>query len=250
MGTHIKHPLIRRAFSIHPLLVGGNPFSTTSIYALIHYLERRWGVHFTMGGTGKLVAELRALLERSGVEILLNHDVTELRIKDDKVVEALTANGKSIKMDKVICNADPPTVYNEMIKDSRFQKKISRKIYSSKYSMGLFVLFFGTKKKYNQVAHHTIWMGPRFKTLLRDIFNRKVLSEDFSLYIHRPTATDDSFAPAGCDSFYVLCPVPNLLGNIDWKIEAPALKKRIILIEFIKELYGERGHVIFPTKIL
>ena len=127
------------------------------------------------------------------------------------------------------CNADPPTVYNEMIKDSRFQKKISRKIYSSKYSMGLFVLFFGTKKKYNQVAHHTIWMGPRFKTLLRDIFNRKVLSEDFSLYIHRPTATDDSFAPAGCDSFYVLCPVPNLLGNINWKIEAPALKKRIIL---------------------
>ena len=229
VGTHINHPLMRRAFSIHPLLVGGNPFSTTSIYALIHYLERRWGVHFTMGGTGKLVAELKALLERSGVEILLNHDVTELRIKDKKIVEALTANGKSIKMDKVICNADPPTVYNEMIKDSRFQKKISRKIYSSKYSMGLFVLFFGTKKKYNQVAHHTIWMGPRFKTLLRDIFNRKVLSEDFSLYIHRPTATDDSFAPAGCDSFYVLCPVPNLLGNIDWKIEGPALKKRIIL---------------------
>ena len=226
---HIKHPLIRRAFSIHPLLVGGNPFSTTSIYALIHYLERRWGVHFTMGGTGKLVAELRGLLQRSGVEILLNHDVTELRIEGNKIVEALAANGKRIKADKVICNADPPTVYSEMIKDSRFQKKVSRKIYSSKYSMGLFVLFFGTKKKYNQVAHHTIWMGPRFKSLLKDIFDRKVLSEDFSLYIHRPTATDDSFAPAGCDSFYVLCPVPNLLGNIDWKIEAPALKTRIIL---------------------
>ena len=228
VGKYIKHPLIRRAFSIHPLLVGGNPFSTTSIYTLIHHLERRWGVHFTMGGTGKLVTELGALMERAGVEILLDQDVIELSVEGNRITKALTANGDIIKADKFVCNADPPTVYSEMLKDSRFQKKVGRKIYSSQYSMGLFVLFFGAKKKYNQIAHHTIWMGPRFKSLLKDIFDRKILSKDFSLYIHRPTATDDSFAPPGCDSFYVLCPVPNLLGDIDWEIEGPILKNRII----------------------
>jgi phytoene desaturase len=170
VNSHLKHPLIRQAFSIHPLLVGGNPFKTTAIYTLIHYLERRWGVFFCMGGTGKLVEELAALMERQGIM-------------------------PSIK---------------------------------KQYSMGLYVLYFGTRKLYPDVAHHSIWMGPRFQELLSEIFDSKKMSEDFSLYVHRPTATDSSFAPEGCESFYVLCPVPNLLGNINWETEGPVLRDRII----------------------
>ena len=231
VNSHIKHPLLRQAFSIHPLLVGGNPFDTTSIYALIHYLERKWGVYFCMGGTGKLVAELENLMRRQGIEILLNTDVREIMVsKDDssKVAGVITQDAKQISADRVICNGDPPTIYAEMLPAHKGKRKKALPDKVTRYSMGLYVLFFGTKKTYPNIAHHTIWMGKRYKELLHDIFNRKILADDFSLYVHRPTATDASFAPEGCDSFYVLCPVPNLQGNLDWEKEGPALQKRIV----------------------
>ncbi len=231
VNSHIKHPLLRQAFSIHPLLVGGNPFDTTSIYALIHYLERKWGVYFCMGGTGKLVAELENLMRRQGIEILLNTDVREIMVsKDDsnRVTGVITQDAKKISADRVICNGDPPTIYAEMLPAHKGKRKKALPDKVTRYSMGLYVLFFGTKKTYPNIAHHTIWMGKRYKELLHDIFNRKILADDFSLYVHRPTATDASFAPEGCDSFYVLCPVPNLQGNLDWEKEGPALQKRIV----------------------
>ena len=231
VNSHIKHPLLRQAFSIHPLLVGGNPFDTTSIYALIHYLERKWGVYFCMGGTGKLVAELENLMRRQGIEILLNTDVREIMVsKDDsnKVTGVITQDAKQISADRVICNGDPPTIYAEMLPAHKGKRKKALPDKVTRYSMGLYVLFFGTKKTYPNIAHHTIWMGKRYKELLHDIFNRKILADDFSLYVHRPTATDASFAPEGCDSFYVLCPVPNLQGNLEWEKEGPALQKRIV----------------------
>ena len=231
VNSHIKHPLLRQAFSIHPLLVGGNPFDTTSIYALIHYLERKWGVYFCMGGTGKLVAELENLMRRQGIEILLNTDVREIMVsKDDsnRVTGVITQDGMQISADRVICNGDPPTIYAEMLPAHKGKRKKALPDKVTRYSMGLYVLFFGTKKTYPNIAHHTIWMGKRYKELLHDIFNRKILADDFSLYVHRPTATDASFAPEGCDSFYVLCPVPNLQGNLDWEKEGPALQKRIV----------------------
>ena len=231
VNSHIKHPLLRQAFSIHPLLVGGNPFDTTSIYALIHYLERKWGVYFCMGGTGKLVAELENLMRRQGIEILLNTDVREIMVsKDDsnRVSGVITQDAKQISVDRVICNGDPPTIYAEMLPAHKGKRKKALPDKVTRYSMGLYVLFFGTKKTYPNIAHHTIWMGKRYKELLHDIFNRKILADDFSLYVHRPTATDASFAPEGCDSFYVLCPVPNLQGNLDWEKEGPALQKRIV----------------------
>ena len=231
VNSHIKHPLLRQAFSIHPLLVGGNPFDTTSIYALIHYLERKWGVYFCMGGTGKLVAELENLMRRQGIEILLNTDVREIMVsKDDsnRVTGVITQDAKQISADRVICNGDPPTIYAEMLPAHKGKRKKALPDKVTRYSMGLYVLFFGTKKTYPNIAHHTIWMGKRYKELLHDIFNRKILADDFSLYVHRPTATDVSFAPEGCDSFYVLCPVPNLQGNLDWEKEGPALQKRIV----------------------
>ncbi|MDC1382910.1 phytoene desaturase family protein [Candidatus Puniceispirillum sp.] len=228
VNRYIKHPLLRQAFSIHPLLVGGNPFSTTSIYALIHYLERRWGVFFAMGGTGHLVAELDALLRRSGVNIILKTDIASIDIKNDQAVGVTTTDGTYFPADRVICNGDPPTVYKQMMPAAHATRKRLMPESLTQYSMGLYVLFFGTKKTYDDIAHHTIWMGPRYKELLADIFNRKILADDFSLYLHRPTATDKSFAPDGCDSFYVLCPVPNLRADIDWTETGPLLQQRII----------------------
>jgi len=228
VNSHIKHPLLRQAFSIHPLLVGGNPFTTTSIYSLIHYLERRWGVFFCMGGTGRLVKALHDLLIRVGVNVELNVDIAEITMQNGRVTGAIAEDGRRFSADRVICNGDPPTVYSQMLPSDNHRKKRLFPDKLTHYSMGLYVLFFGTKTQYPDIAHHTIWMGPRYKELLADIFDKKILADDFSLYVHRPTATDDSFAPEGCDSFYVLCPVPNLRGNIDWDSKGPELRDRIV----------------------
>ena len=228
VNRHLKHPLLRQAFSIHPLLVGGNPFSTTSIYALIHYLERRWGVYFSMGGTGRLVEALHGLLLRSGVTVELGVDIVEITLDQNRATGAIAQDGRTFTADRVICNSDPPTVYAQMLPGDGNRRKRLASDALTQYSMGLYVLFFGAKKQYPDVAHHTIWMGPRFKELLSDIFDKKILADDFSLYVHRPTATDASFAPEGCDSFYVLCPVPNLRSNIDWDKTGPQLRDRIV----------------------
>ena len=228
VNKYIKNPNLRAAFSIHPLLVGGNPFSTTSIYALIHFLERNWGVYFSMGGTGKLVEELTKLLERNGVTIKYNTDIKHAFELKGKIEKIECKDGSMFYADNFVFNGDPPTFYNEILKSNiRKRKKFLPEKFTS-YSMGMFVLFFGTKKQYPKIAHHSIWLGKRFKSLLKDIFDNKILSKDFSLYIHRPTATDESFAPKGCDSFYVLCPVPNLQGNVNWAIEGDKLKDRIV----------------------
>ena len=228
VNKYIKNPNLRAAFSIHPLLVGGNPFSTTSIYALIHFLERNWGVYFSMGGTGKLVEELTNLLQRTGVEIKYNTDIKNAFEINGKIEKIECMNGNTFHADNFVFNGDPPTFYNEILKSKRKKRKKFLPERFTNYSFGMFVLFFGTKKQYLNIAHHSIWLSKRFKGLLTDIFDNKILSEDFSLYIHRPTATDESFAPKGCDSFYVLCPVPNLQGNINWAIEGDKLKDRIV----------------------
>ena len=227
VNGYLKNPYLRKAFSIHPLLVGGDPHTTTSIYALIHYLERKWGVFFCMGGTGKIVSELKKLMIENGVKIKINTEVKEFVLENNKISKIITNNEEITNFDLVVCNADPPMVYSKLLKKYNFKRPF-RKEKNLLYSMGLFVLFFGTTKKYNDVAHHTIWMTERFKSLLSDIFKKKKLSDDFSLYIHRPTATDTSFAPEGCDSFYVLCPVPNLQGKVNWETESESLKDRII----------------------
>ena len=227
VNKYLKNKYLRKAFSIHPLLVGGDPHTTTSIYALIHYLERKWGVFFCMGGTGKIVSELKNLMIESGIEIKTKTEVKEFIVENDKISKIITNKETMTDFDLVVCNADPPMVYSKLLKNYNLKRPF-KKEKNLLYSMGLFVLFFGTKKKYDDVAHHTIWMTERFKSLLNDIFKNKVLSEDFSLYIHRPTATDKSFAPDGCDSFYVLCPVPNLQGKVNWLEESENLKNRII----------------------
>jgi phytoene desaturase len=225
---YLQHPKLRQVFSVQPLLVGGNPFDTTSIYGLIHFLERRWGIHFAIGGTGALVGALEKLMVELDIDIKLNTTVEKILVENKKVIGVQLENGTKFEADLVVANVDPKYLYRHML-DSSEQTRIAKfKSQHSTLSMGLFVLFFGTNKKYSNIAHHTIWLGKRYKELLNEVFKSKSLPEDFSLYLHRPTATDSSFAPDGCDSFYVLAPVPNLNANIDWKTQAPLLSQKII----------------------
>ncbi|MEM7283300.1 MAG: phytoene desaturase family protein [Pseudomonadota bacterium] len=225
---YIKSDKLRQAFSIQPLLVGGNPFSTTCIYNLIHFLERRWGIHFPMGGTGALVDGMSKLMLEQNIKTRLNTTVGRVLVENGSAVGVETDDGERIKANVVVSNADPTFLYQNMIDDEAQPASLRLKRRMAEYSMGLFVLYFGTTKQYDDVAHHTIWLGQRYKELLSDIFDKKILADDFSLYVHRPTATDSSFAPPGCDSFYVLAPVPNLTGNVDWSQEGPRLQARII----------------------
>ncbi len=227
-GRYLKDERLRRAFSIQPLLVGGNPCSTTCIYSMIHYLERKWGVFFPQGGTGALVDGLARLATDVGIEVRLNSAVSEVLVRGGRARGVLLANGDRLDADLVVCNADPPTVYRKMLPAQVRRKWTDRRVDSLHYSMGLFVLYFGTTRRYPEVEHHTIIMGERFQGLLDDIFKHQVLAEDFSLYLHRPTATDPSMAPDGCDTFYVLSPVPNLQAGIDWSQEGPKYRDRVV----------------------
>ena len=228
VSAHLKHDKLRRAFSIQPLLVGGNPFDTTSIYSLIHFLEYSFGVFFAKGGTGAIVDALLGLMERHGVRLMMGQTVSSLHIENGAVVGVHLEDGQYIKADMIVSNADAPYLFTSMVPDVKLPLMTRAKLAQAHYSMGLFVLYFGTKRTYDDVAHHTIIMGDSYQELLADIFHRKVLNDDVSLYLHRPTATDTSFAPPGCDSFYVLCPVPNLKADIDWQQEGEKLQNQII----------------------
>lgn len=228
VSRHLSNPKLQQAFSIQPLLVGGNPFDTTSIYVLIHYLEREYGVHFAMGGTGAITRALGDLMQRQGIGIELGVTVEKIDVQGGVAKGVTLADGSMRTADVIVSNADAAHLYRQMIRPSAQAASTRLKLATAHYSMGLFVVYFGTTRTYPEVAHHTIWMGPRYRELLEDIFHRQVLAEDFSLYLHRPTATDPSFAPPGCDSFYVLCPVPNLQAKVDWAIEGPRLRDRIV----------------------
>lgn len=228
VSKYLVSDKLRQAFSIQPLLVGGNPFDTTSIYGLIHFLERAFGVHFAMGGTGAITQALGGLMQRQGVNVQLNTTVSQITIENRVTTGVMLEDGRKLKSDIVIANADAAYLYTKMIPKKQQALSAKMKLKAAHFSMGLFVLYFGTSKTYPGVAHHTIWLGKHYRELLRDIFDTKILREDFSLYLHRPTATDPSFAPDNCDSFYVLCPVPNMQADIDWNSEAPKLRNRIV----------------------
>ena len=257
---YIRNDKLRRVFSFQPLLVGGNPFNTTSIYSLIHYLEREWGVQYAMGGTGALVNALGKLMEQEGIEVVLNQKVEQLGIgvlsqclipPDPKrlplraelaraatrIVGVRLQSGHVIVLapgagDIVVCNADAPFVHQHLLKNHSVSQ---RRLDKLKYSMGLFVLHFGTSKQYLDVKHHTILLGEKYQQLLHEMFDLKMLEmSDFSVYLHRPTATDPSMAPPGHDCWYVLCPVTNLQANIDWKTMGP--KYRDLIVAYLERV--------------
>lgn len=226
VARFIKHPKLRQALSFHPLLVGGNPFATTSIYTLIAYLEREWGVHFPIGGSGELVRGLLDLIDGLGGELRLNADVAQVVVEGGKARGVRLTDGETIEADVVISNADSAWLYRHLVPASARRTWTNRRLEKSRYSMGLFVWYFGTRRCYPEVAHHTILLGPRYKGLLDDIFAGR-LAPDFSLYLHRPTATDPALAPDGMDAFYVLSPVPNLKADVDWTERAESYRQAI-----------------------
>ena len=246
VASHIRDPRLRQVFSFHPLLVGGNPFQSSSIYALIHTLEQRWGVWFAMGGTGALVRALVRLLEELGGVLRLSCEVGEIIV--DPVTRRATgvrlSNGEVLPADVVVSNGDVAQTYMQLVPAWARRKNTDRYLARLRYSMSLFVIYFGTNRVYDTVAHHEILMGPRYEGLLDDIFTKKRLSGDFSLYLHRPTATDPSLAPPGCDSFYVLSPVPHLGGDADWSTAAGPYRDAIVAYLEARYMPDLSSHIV------
>ena len=244
VSKYVKDERLRQVFSFHPLLVGGNPFDTTSIYSLIAFLERKWGVHFPKGGTGELVRGLCTLITEHGGTIRCGAAVDQIQVEKGRATGVRLADGQVIDADVVVSNADSATTYRFLIPPQARKRWTDKRVDKARYSMSLFVWYFGTDRKYDDVAHHTILLGPRYKGLLDDIFRNKVLAEDHSLYLHRPTATDTSLAPDGCDAFYVLSPVPHLDSGTDWETAAEIYRKKVERTLEESVLPGLSKHVV------
>jgi len=243
VSRYVKHPLLRQVFSFHPLLVGGNPFQSSSIYAMIHYLERKWGVHFAMGGTGALVQGLLRLFTEMGGKLRLNARVEQLLVENSTARGVRLDSGEELAASVIVSNADVANFYKKAVPAAVRKKWTDKRLDGMRYSMGLFLIYFGTDRTYPDLAHHTIVLTERYRKLLEDIFRKKILAKDFSLYLHAPTRTDPSLAPPGCECFYVLSPVPHLGGKIDWA----AVKERYaeaILASLEKLCPDLRKHIV------
>ena len=227
VSDYFTNEKLRVAFSFHPLLIGGNPMTTTAYYCLIAHLERLHLVHFAMGGTGALVNGLVGLIEHQGGAIRLNAQVERITTEANHVTGVRLVGGEEIRADIVVSNADAASTYRSLLKERPRRRWTDAKLARAKYSMSLFVWYFGTDRRYDDVHHHMMVLGPRYQGLLTDIFNRSHLSEDFCLYLHRPTMTDSSLAPEGCDAFYALSPVPHLDSGTDWTVEAERYRKKV-----------------------
>lgn len=239
VSSYIKDEFLRRVFSFHPLLIGGNPFDSPSIYAMIHYLERQWGVWFALGGTGAIVKAFERLFTELGGVIHLNTEIAEITVDDAtrRATGIRLADGTLHAADGVVCNAEVTWAYQNLVPAPYRRKYTDRKLARLKQSMSLFVIYFGTKRRYTDtgLAHHNIILGGRYRELLHDIFNRKVLADDFSLYLHMPTITDPSLAPEGGETFYVLSPVPHLGSGTDWTTQAKPYRDKIM--QFLEAEY-------------
>ncbi|MBU8542828.1 MULTISPECIES: phytoene desaturase [Roseomonadaceae] len=231
VSDYFSNDKLRIAFSFHPLLIGGNPLNTTAYYCLIAHLERLHGVHYAMGGMGAVVNGLVDLIHHFGGRLRTGVEVEQITVRDGRASGVRLAGGETLSADIVVSNADVGWTYTKLLSEHKRRRWTDAKVARANSSMSLFVWYFGTNRRFDDVYHHTMVLGPRYQELLTDIFERKVLSDDFSLYLHRPTATDPSLAPPGCDSFYVLSPVPHLGSGTDWARHAEpyraAIEKRL-----------------------
>ena len=237
----IRDEALRKVFSLQPLLIGGHPFRTSAIYALIPHLEQKWGVWFPRGGTGALVAALGQLMLRQGIRLQLGRTVSRITVSGGRATGVELEGGVRLAADIVIANADASQVHAVLLPEAKHRR---RQVDRMSYSMGLFVLCFGTDRTGPDVAHHTIVLGERWRALLDEIFDGDQVPNDPSLYLHRPAATDASLQPPGQDGFYVLAPVPNLRAGIDWERAAPLLRARIIELLEERVLPGLSGHIV------
>ena len=229
VSSYIKNEKLRRMLSMHPFTSWWKSFYYNFNLRTDFILGKKWGIHYSMRGTGNIIKGFEKLMNEVGIEIIKGHEVTKIVSNKKKITGVQLKDKTIIEANNVICNADPPAVYEKMLNGNTnnsflFKWKKNR----MEYSMGLFVYYFGTKKTYNDVEHHTIKFGNKYKEHLDDIFNNKKLNNDISYYLHRPSATDKSMAPNGNDCFYVLVPVPNNQSNIDWSIEGEKMKNLVI----------------------
>jgi len=245
VSRFIKDEQLRQAFSFHSLLVGGNPFATSSIYTLIHALERRWGVWFPRGGTGALVQGLVRLFQDMGGKIELNAPVARIETAGNRVTGVRVEDGRLFQADAVASNADVMHTYGKLLGQHPRGVSQAASMDKKRWSNSLFVLYFGLDKHHAQLQHHTVCFGARYKGLIKEIFNGPGLADDFSLYLHAPCVTDPSLAPPGCGSHYVLAPVPHL-GNaaVDWDVEGPRYRDRIF--DYLEKRYmpGLRSQLV------
>lgn len=246
VARFVRDDHVRQALSFHSLLVGGNPFDTSSIYTLIHYLERKWGVFFPRGGTGALVRAMVELFRELGGELRLGAKVQGIRVETNggRTLHHVATDAGVDSFDAVVSNADVHHTYAHLYAGHPASGRRARRLERLDWSMSLFVLYFGTNRKYDDVAHHTVVFGPRYRELLDEIFKGPKLPDDYSLYLHAPTVTDPSLAPPGCSTFYVLSPVPHLgKANIDWSTVGNEYAERI-LATLERELPDLRRHVV------
>ncbi|MCA3563458.1 MAG: phytoene desaturase [Methylocystis sp.] len=227
VSRYVKDERIRIALSFHPLFIGGNPLKASAVYGLVAYLERHWGVHFAMGGTGALIKGMVRLLEDQGGRIFYNTRVDGILAEGKRATGVKLATGEEVPAHLVACNADAAWTYANLLPGRVRNPLMSLRLKKAAFSCGIFIWYFGTRRRYEDVHHHTIVLGPRYEGLLRDIFQKKKLADDFSLYLYRPTATDPSLAPEGCDSFYVLAPVPHLAADVDWTTKAEPYRRAV-----------------------
>ncbi len=239
VSQYVQSEKLRQVLSFHPLLLGGNPFQATSIYTLIHFLERKWGVWFPIGGTGALVGALVRLFEDGGGTLRLGQEVGEILVDGGKAAGVRLTDGTEMRADAVVCNGEVAWAYSNLLPARYRRKYTDYRLARMRHSMSLVVIYFGTDRQYRggsaPLAHHDILLGKRYKPLLDDIFHRKHLADDFSLYLHMPTITDPSLAPPGCENFYVLSPVPHLASGTDWR--AAAKPYRDSIMRYLEERY-------------
>lgn len=232
----------RFLFSFHPLYIGGNPFVSPAVYLMIPYLERKQGVWYTQGGMYSVVRAMAEAFVQAGGEILADHPAERIRVERGRAV-GVEARGRFFPADAVVSNADLAHTYADLIAPEHRRRWTARRLERLDHTMGCFLLFLGVRRTYPHLAHHTLILAERYRGLLRDIFDRKILPGDFSLYLHAPTRTDPGMAPPGCESLMVLAPVANLASGIDWEREKERFAAR--LLEFLENwgLTGLRAHL-------
>ena len=245
VASYVQDDHLRQALSFHTLLVGGSPFAASSIYALIHALERDGGVWFAKGGTHALVRGLAKLFEELGGRLIVSDPVGSIETEAGRVTGLIHADGTFEAFDAVASNADLVHTYGELLGGDRRGRSMARRLKRRRFSPSLFVVHFGLKRAHPRLARHSILFGPRYKGLIDDIYSRPALADDFSLYLHAPTTTDPSLAPPGCSTFYALSPVPHLgTANIDWDLEGPAYADRILESLEARAIPGLRSDLV------
>ncbi len=232
---YFEDPRNRFTFSFNPLFIGGSPFRASAVYLMISYLEKIGGVWYTKGGMYSLVQALEKLFLDIGGEIKADSEVTEILVQNGKAT-GVFVNDTFYEADVVVSNAHFAHTYRDLIKSEHRHKWSNRKVNNMEYSMSAFMLYIGLKKRYPKLLHHTLIITERYKELIRDIFDRKILADDFSMYCHAPTRTDDSMAPKEGESLCILVPVPNLSGKIDWnQMKQPFADK---ILNFLEQDFG------------